>query len=201
MARFNKDDIDKFFDYQIYLPTRTIYIGSAENDMESGESGTDTSMAERVVKSLHILDSTAPSGDKPIVIMMNNPGGHVKSGFAIYDAIKACKNHITMICYGECSSMATVILQAADLRILAPHITFMIHMGTTMFSEDHIKNVKNALKWDDKLDEFTVSIYMEKIRQKHPDFTKQQLMSKLQFDSFLTAQQAVDLGLADSVLE
>lgn len=201
MARSIRDDLDKFFDYQIYLPTRTIYIGSAENDMEDGESGTDAAMAERAVKSLHVLDSVAPLGDKPITIYMNNPGGSVKSGFAIYDAIKACKNHVTMKCLGECSSMATIILQAADSRILSQHITFMIHSGTTAFSEDHIKNVKNAMKWDEMLDEYTVNIYLEKIRQKHPEFTRQQLNNKLQFDTFLTAQEAVDLGLADSILE
>lgn len=196
MAKYTRDDLDKLIDSDIYLPTRTLWIGSIE--IEDGKaSGTDEAMAERAIKGLHILDS---QNANPITILMYNPGGCVRSGFAIYDAIKSCKSHVTIKCYGECSSMGTVILQAADERILAPHITFLIHIGTSAFPEDHFKNVKSAFKWDIILDDYACDIYLEKIKQKHPEYTRQQLNSTLSFDKYLTAEEAIDLGLADKIL-
>ncbi len=72
VAKHVRDDLDRFHDYSIYIPTRTIYMGSEEHDLVEGESGTDGAMAERVIKNLHILDSIA---EAPIQILMNNIGG------------------------------------------------------------------------------------------------------------------------------
>jgi len=58
MARIIKDDVDRFHDYSIHVPSRTIFMGTenlSEHDFE--ESGVDTSMAERQIKNLHLLDS------------------------------------------------------------------------------------------------------------------------------------------------
>jgi len=197
MGKFTRDDVDKFCDYDIYIPTRTLYMGPAEVSIEHGVSEVDEAMAERVIKGLHILDNT---NHDPINVILNTQGGSVVQGFAIYDAIKSCKSHVTVKAIGECSSMGTVIIQAADKRIVAPHVTFMIHVGTTSAPQDHVKNVKNAMRWDDKLDEFVNNIYMARIQEKNPTFTKAQLSTKLLFDNYLTAQEAIDLGLADKIL-
>ena len=69
MARMKTDDIDKFFEYGINVTTRTLFMGSMETDMEGDESGTDASMAEYVIKGLHILDNYSKSEDKPITIL------------------------------------------------------------------------------------------------------------------------------------
>jgi ATP-dependent Clp protease protease subunit len=173
-----------------------IYIGPEEVSLEHGTSLVDEAMAERAIKNLYILESI---NQDPITVILNTGGGSVTQGFAIYDTIKACKSHVTMIATGECSSMGTIILQAADKRIVDQHVTFMIHVGTLELPQDHVKNVKNAMKWDEQLEEYCNSIYLEKIHQKHPHFTKHQLNSKLEFDRYLTANEAVELGLADEV--
>jgi len=192
-----RDDIDKFFDYEIYLPTRTIYLGSVSYE-DGEETGTDHQMSERAIKGLHILDKNAPAGDKPITIIMNNDGGDTYHGFAIYDAVLRCRNHVTIIGTGNCMSMGSVILQAADERILTPNAKFMIHYCTW-----GIHGVtKTAARWADeakKLDQSLVDIYLEKIRVKHPTFTREKVDKLLNFDTILTAQEAVDLGLADKV--
>lgn len=199
MKKMQRDDIDKFFDYEIYLPTRTLYMGSAINDPDSGESGTDGAMAERVIKGLHILDSSAPNGDGPITIIMNNIGGDEYHGLAIFDAIKSCKNHVTIKVFGHAMSMGSIILQAADVRIMSPNSRMMIHYGTWGV-HDHSKI---AYKWAEegkKFDEWMENLYLDKINDKHPDFKKQTIKKWLDHDTFFTATEAVNLGLADKVV-
>ncbi len=199
MAKLVRDDVDKFFDYEVYIPTRTIYMGSVENDQEVGESGTDGAMAERVIKALHILDSSAPAGDKPITIIMNNPGGDEYHGMAIYDAIKGCNNHVTVIVYGHAMSMGSIILQAADERVMAPNARMMIHYGTWGI-HDHPKIVYKWAEEGKKFDSWMEQLYLAKIRVKHPTYPLKKVQAMCNFDTFLTPEEAVNLGLADRVL-
>lgn len=196
MSRLNRDDIDKFHDYSIYVPTRTIFIGSEDYDIEKGESGTDGLMAERTIKNLHILEGM---NKEPITIIMNNVGGDEYHGFAIYDAIRACESHVTIKVLGHAMSMGSIILQAADERIMAPTSRQMIHYGTWGV-HDH---AKTSRKWSDegvKIDMWMENMYMEKIKQKHPDFSLAKLKKMLDHDTFLTAKESIEFGLADKVL-
>lgn len=198
MSKIYKDEIDRLFDYDIYVPTRTIVMRSHLVDDE-GESGTDAEMAQRVIKGLHILDSASPAGDKPITVIMNNPGGDEYHGMAIYDAIKGCKNHVTIIVYGHAMSMGSIILQAADKRVMAPNSKMMVHYGTWGIS-DHPQNVYRWAEEGKKFDTLMENIYLTKIKEKHPEFTLKKVQEMCKFDTFLTASEAVALGLADEVL-
>ena len=199
MKKAFKDNIDHFFDYDMYFPTRTIYMGSADYSITEGESGTDGKMAERVIKALHILDLGAAEGDHPITIIMNNIGGNQGDGLAIYDAIKACNNFVRIIVYGQAFSMGSIILQAADERILAPSSSVMIHYGEMTF-EGHAKTaykvVEDAKRWNAWMEE----LYLSKIRVKHPNFQAAKLRSLCNFDHYMDAREAVNLGLADKIL-
>src|SRR5690348_4624772 len=123
--KLSKDHIDKFYDYDIDIDSRTIYVGSCGSD-ENGDSGVDFLMAERLLKALHLFEYSAPDGSKPITIITNNPGGNWYHGMAMYDAIKNCKNHVTIHGYGYNMSMGSIIPQAADKFLLAPNAKFMI---------------------------------------------------------------------------
>lgn len=199
MAKLVKESIDRFYDYDIHTETRTIYIGSVESDIEHGESGTDASMAERAIKALHILDSSAPNGDKPITIIMNNPGGDEYHGMGIYDAIKACKNHVTIIVYGHAMSMGSIILQAADKRVMSPNSRIMIHYGTWGI-HDHPKIVYAWAQEGKKFDSWMEQVYLEKIREKIPSYTLAQVQEMCNFDTFINAEEALKLGLIDEIL-
>ena len=129
MAKVSKDHADKWYDYNIDLDNRTLWLGSIKKDDEE-ESGVDFTLSESIIKGLHLLEKNAPNGDKPIFIIMNNPGGDEIEGLAIYDAIQACKNHVTATVFGKCWSMAGYILQACDWRVMAPNSTFMLHEGS-----------------------------------------------------------------------
>ncbi len=194
MGKLVKDDIDRLHEHGIYSPSRTIYIGSEYVDNE-GETGTDAKMAERAVKNLLILDNAS---DAPITIIMNNLGGDVFHGMAIYDAIKKCRSHVTVKATGYVMSMGSLILQAADSRVLTPHAVMMIHHGYDNQS-NHVKTIRNWVEFGKKYDKILNQIYLGKIREKHPEFKEARLDKMLDFDTLLLAREAVDLGLADSI--
>lgn len=194
--RINKDDTDRFHDYSLYIPKRTIYIGSEDHDLEHGESGTDGAMAERAIKNLTILEGIST---EPIKIIMNNIGGDEYHGFAIYDAIKACDSFITIQIFGHAMSMGSIILQAADERVMSPTSKQMIHYGS--WSVDG--HAKSAQKWAeeyDKMDTWMEEMYLKRIKEKNLKFTMAKLQVLLDHDTFLTAQESIDLGLADKIL-
>ncbi len=223
--KFKKDDVDQFMDNHIYLPTRTIYMGSI-GESSDGESGTDYSMAETVIKALHILDNQDASsmkGEKPINIIMNNIGGDVYHGMAIYDAISSCKNHVTVRVYGHAMSMGSIILQAADQRIMTRHSRIMIHYGSFGMSEHN----KTVYKWTDeakKFDEIMENVYLDKIqdnkitlekylkligkaneipagnaKNKKILIGKKELQEMLNFDTIIDADTALELNLIDKI--
>lgn len=192
--RLNRDDIDKFHDHNLYIPTRTIYLGSTQFD-ENGEGGVDALSAQYFIKNMTILNSS--SG--PIHIILNNPGGEWAHGMAIYDIIKLSPNHVTITVYGQAMSMASVILQAADSRVLAPNCEVMIHYGSNSFTG----NSKDFDKWSEankRSNTLMEDILLEKIQEKHPTFKLKQLQSMLMVDTIIPAKDAVNLGLADEIL-
>lgn len=195
MARINRDDVDKLYDYDIYIPSRTIYMGSVESSMTEGESGVEAVMAERVIKALHLLDQK----DEPITIIMNNPGGDWFHGMAIYDAIKGCQSHVIIKVYGMAMSMGAVILQAADERIMAPNARFMMHYGYMGF-EGHSKTFDKWADENKRINKEMEQILLKKIQVKHPNYTLEDLRKALDHDTILTAADTVALGLADDVL-
>lgn len=195
--RLNRDDIDRFHDYSLYIPTRTIYMGSESYDSEDGESGVDGLLAERMIKNLSILDGMS---EEPINIVMNNPGGDFYHGMAIYDAIKACRGEVTVTVYGHAMSMGAAILQAGDHRVLAKNSKVMIHYGSMGLSETHAKIFEKWAEESKKINVDYESILLDKIHEKHPDFARARLRKMLDYDTILTAQEAINFGLADSIL-
>jgi ATP-dependent Clp protease, protease subunit len=195
MAKFTKDDLDKFYDYDIDVPHRTIYLGSDVDD-DGLDHGVNAAMAERIIKALHLLDQK----QEPITILMNNPGGDWYHGMAIYDAIKGCQSEVTIKATGYVMSMGAVIFQAADHRLMTPNAKLMIHYGTAGSHETHSKIFQKWAKEYEKVDQQQEDLLLEKIREKHPTFKREELEKLLNYDAILTAKEAVNLGLADDIL-
>lgn len=195
--RIRRDNLDKFMEYNIDEDNHVLYMGSECYDYEAGETGVDFLMAERVIKGLHYLDAKASNG---ITIKMNNVGGDWYHGMAIYDAIRACKNKVTIVVYGHAMSMGSIILQAADYRIMMPNARFMVHYG----SNGYYGHSKIFDKWADenkRINEEMLKIYLQRIKKKKPRFTKKQLDEMCRYDTFLSAKETVEMGLADEVYE
>jgi len=189
-VRLNRDDIDKLYDYGIHIPTKTL--------ITVGE--TDEIVAENIMKGLHILDQVRP--EEPITIHLNNVGGDEHHGLAIYDSIRACKSDVIIIGKGNVHSMGSVIFQAGDLRIMAPNAKQLIHYGTPLHADSEL-HAKSQYNWTEECKKFSAwmeLMYLAKIHDKQPEFKLKRLQKMLNFDTILSAQESVELGLADKIL-
>jgi ATP-dependent Clp protease protease subunit len=184
MARRTRDDIDRFFDFNVDMPTRTIHqfddiCDSCSNDL---------------IKALHLLDQTAG----PITIRLSTDGGDWYAGMAIFDAIGACTNEVRIVGMGKIMSMGAVILQAADERVLTPNSTLLVHYGSDWFG-GHVKDFERRAEESKRANAAMEDIFLAKIRAKHPAYTREDFKTRFSFDVFLSAQEAVDFGLADAI--
>lgn len=182
-------------EHGLSLPTRLIYMGSEWVDTDGGEGGTDAKMAEAFVKNMHILEQI---GTEPINIIANNLGGDEYHGAAMFDAIlqSPCKTIITV--RGHAMSMGSIILQAANERLMGPTATQMIHYGTWgthHHSKTAQKHAQEGLRWDLWMED----LYMRRIREKNPQFPLKKLREMLDHDTYLTPEQSIALGLADAI--
>lgn len=188
-ASFNmaskKDHIDQFHDCGVYLPTRTIML--------SGEINEESYV--KIIKNIHVLDST----NGGINVKINSPGGDVYYGMAIYDAFINCKNNVRMIAYGGVESMGSVIFQSGDERWMTEHSFLMIHEGEHGQGMNHIKNFDRLFKFTKQYCELIDKVYLTRIQEKNPKYTKNQLSKLLEFDTMLMPQEAINLGLADQL--
>lgn len=197
MPRHNTNEVDRFFDYGVHVPTRTLYMGSIPNDHED-DPGTNWQMAEYAIKGLHILDSLS---DSPINIIMNNPGGDEYHCAAIYDAIKNCRSRIVGKVFGHAMSAGAIILQACDERLVAKSAKIMVHYGTWFAAEDHPKNVYRKAEEGKRFDLWMEKIFYDRMKEKNAKVTKKEVKELCLFDTYLTAVQTVRKGLADDVIE
>lgn len=199
MAYYVKDDIDRWFDYSYLSSKRMIHIGSHDAEMThyQGESGTDCQMSEFFIKAITHLHTIS---SKPIFVHMNNLGGDWFHGMSIYDAIIASTSHVYGICWGYAMSMGSIIIQACDTRIIAPHCTFMIHDGDESLIGT-CKTVERWAKFAAKTRRQMYEIYLSRMKPAKPRITLQKIEELCSHDTIYTAEEAVNQGLADWVLE
>lgn len=186
---YDVDLINLFHERGLDLDTRSIWLGSVAVD--APDPGVDFRMAETFCKNILILDQ----GDQPITIYLNSGGGYVYEGFAIYDAIKACKNQTTIVVMGSAMSMGAIILQAADRRVMMPNSTLMIHIGQNSFS-GHAIDFQRAAEETKRCD-----LLCTEILSSRSGLSVSRLNELQQHDTFLSAHDAVKMGFADSVYE
>jgi ATP-dependent Clp protease protease subunit len=182
-----KDHIGQLYDNNIYIPSKTIILSG----------GVDEDMYNTAVKGIHILDSY--SG--PINIKLMSEGGDLTVARALFDIIQGCKNYVRVIVYGEAASAATIILQAADSRVMTHSSKLMLHVGAESIPEDHPRNV-DQLYVQHRIDEKWIEdTYLKRIKEKKKRFTRQQLKNLLTWDKYLTPKESFDLGIIDEIGE
>lgn len=187
MSKEAKDYISQFHDYGIYLPTKTLML--------TGE--VDQLMLDTCLCNLHILDSSVGE----VTIKLISDGGSVSVARAIYDLIRGMKNLVRIQCYGNISSAATLILQAADRRVMSPNSKMMLHLGYEGVAFDHPRTAERTYKENRAEEEWMYKVYLERIKEKKKRYTRKQLEDLLLFDTYLSPKECVELGLADEVGE
>jgi ATP-dependent protease ClpP protease subunit len=200
--------IEWIHDYGLDMEHFTVYLqGVEENcDRDYLEPGVEFRMANRLIKSLDVL--TGLDDERPITISMKTCGGDWEEGMAIYDAIMAAPNPVTIVSYTHARSMSSIILQAANKRILMPHSTFMFHEGYVGM-EGTPKQVRSIHEFNKVADEQMLKIYIDRLKStptgKCHRWSKKRIREWLEAemnkkeDVYMTADEAVKMGFADEI--
>lgn len=174
--------------YDIYsrlLKDRIIFLGTAIDD----------GVANAIIAQLLFLENQDP--EKDIKIYINSPGGSVTAGMAIYDTMQFIKSDVSTICVGMAASMASVLLTAGakGKRFCLPNSEVMIHqvMGGTQGQASDIQiHAERIVKMKQHLNE---------ILAKHSGQQVDRIEKDADRDYFMSAKEAVEYGLVDSIIE
>jgi len=174
--------------YDIYsrlLRDRIIMLGSAIDD----------NVANSIVAQLLFLEAEDP--DKDISLYINSPGGSITAGMAIYDTMQFIKPDVSTICTGMAASMGAFLLTAGaeGKRYALPNSEVMIHQplgGTQGQATDIEIHAKRILRMRERINEILSERTGQPIDVIEADTDR---------DNFMSAEQAVEYGLIDKVLE
>lgn len=166
------------------LKDRIVFISTAIDD----------TVADIVIAQLLFLESENP--DKPIYLYINSPGGSVTAGLAVYDTMQYVKSEVSTICIGQAASMAAVLLAsgAKGRRYVLPHSRVMLHQvlgGVQGQASDIEIHAKEILRVREQLNE---------ILKVHTGQSLEKIASDTERDFFLTAQQSLEYGLVDAII-
>jgi len=174
--------------YDIYsrlLKDRIIMLDTDVNQMS----------ASLIVAQMLFLEST--NKEKPINFYINSPGGSVTAGMSIYDTMQLIKCPVHTIVIGMAASMGSFLASAGEKgkRMVLPNSRHMIHQplgGTSGQASDVEIQYKELQFWKDRLTE---------LYAKHTGQSVDILQTDMDRDNFMSAEKAVEYGLADRIIE
>lgn len=171
--------------YSLLLKNRIVFVGSGINDQ----------VANLVVAQLLYLSREDP--ESGIQMYINSPGGQVYSGMAIYDTMRMIPNKISTVAVGVAASFGTVLLAAGTKgqRYALPHATIHMHQplgGAQGQASDIEIQAREILRLKERLNEILAEATGQDIET---------IISDTERDFYMSAQEAVDYGLVDKVLE
>lgn len=177
---------ERAFDiYSRLLNERIVFLGTEIDD----------NVANLVVAQLLYLESEDP--EKDVFLYINSPGGVVSAGLAIYDTMQYIKPQVSTICMGQAASMGAVLLAAGaqGKRIALPNSRVMIHQplgGAKGQASDIEITAREIIK---------TKALLNNILAKHSGQPLDRIKSDTDRDFYMSAQEAVEYGLVDKVIE
>lgn len=168
---------------------------SQERIIFLGQEVTD-GLANRIVAFLLYLDSDDPN--KPIYLYINSPGGSVTAGMAIYDTMQYIKSEVITICVGLAASMGSFLLAAGTpgKRLALPHSRIMIHQPSGGVRRGQATDIdieaKEIIRIKRQLNEMLAARTGQTLEKIEKDTDR---------DYFMSAEEAKEYGLIDSVIE
>lgn len=164
-------------------------------------------MANLIVAQLLFLESE--NSDEDIHMYINSPGGAVTAGLAIYDTMQFIKPDVSTVVMGQACSMGSFLAQAGapGKRFVLPEARTMIHRvssgtpgtrGSVHVQELQFEDSKRAYEESQRINKRLTELYV-----KHNTAGKgyEELFETMKFDTFLSAEEAVEYGLADKVID
>lgn len=170
----------------------------------------DTEVSEHsaslVIAQMLFLESENPDAD--ILFYINSPGGLVTAGLAIYDTMQFIRPDVSTIVLGQACSMGSFLANAGapGKRLVLPESRTMIHRvssgtpstrGSVHVQELQFEDAKRSFEESQRLNQRLTELY---IKHNTAGKTYDEMFATMKFDTFLSAQQAVDMGLADEVV-
>ena len=175
----SQPNTSQLFDYGVHLASRTLFLFDEIN----------RPTAAKVLMGMQVL------GAGEITVKISTRGGCRAAGLSIYDGMRECPD-VRTVGYGEVCSMGAVILQAAAVRELMPNAVVMVHPGYSSVGFDHDENTQRTAEYAKRMRDRCCEILAGKM-----GITLKQFLRRFTWDTYLSARQAVELGLADRVLE
>ncbi|MBI3148602.1 MAG: ATP-dependent Clp endopeptidase proteolytic subunit ClpP [Betaproteobacteria bacterium] len=174
--------------YDIYsrlLKERVVFMVGPVND----------ATANLVVAQMLFLESENP--DKDIHFYINSPGGSIAAGMAIYDTMQFIRPDVSTLCVGMAASMGAFLLAAGakDKRFALPNSTVMIHQPLGGF-QGQASDIQIHARYILSLRE-----RLNRLMSQHTGKPVEQVEQDTDRDNFLTAEQALDYGLIDKILQ
>ena len=159
-----------------------------------------------VAQFLHLESQDA---DKDINFYINSPGGIVTAGLSIYDVMQFVKPDVATFVMGQACSMGSFLAQAgaAGKRYVLPESRTMIHRvssgtpgtkGSVHVQELQFEDAKRSFEESQRINQRLTELY---VKHNTAGKTYEQLYEAMKFDTFLSAKEAVEYGLADKVIE
>lgn len=177
---------ERSFDiYSRLLKERIIFLGEEVNDVS----------ANLVVAQLLFLESEDPSKD--ISLYINSPGGSISAGMAIYDTMQYIKCDVSTICVGMAASMGAFLLAGGTKgkRKALPNAEILIHqpLGGAQGQATEIEIAARRI--------IRTKERMNRLLAQNTGKSYEDLVKDTDRDNWMTAQEAVEYGLIDSVVE
>ena len=198
------NQLSDIHNFNIDVDNREIYLHSYLADED--EAGVDYRSAINFEKNLRYLNTISLD---PIIVHMHLPGGDWQDCLGIYDNIKSSKSPVGIVAYAKVESSSSVLLQAADLRILSENTNFLVHYGSISVDNEH-KAALSMVQWSEKESEKMIDIFTERCmnsrvcKEKNwkKMMVKKHIVTQLatKRDWILTAEEAVDYNFADGIL-
>ncbi len=155
----------------------------------------DAQMLNSIARQLRFL--ARESATEPITLFVNSDGGEVNSGLAIYDVMKAIPCPIRTVCVGRAASMGAVLFASGDQRDILPHGSVLIHdpliPGGIGGSALQIQEISEDL--------LRVRHMLAEILARQTGRSLEEIFAKTARDTIFTADEAVEFGLADRVID
>ena len=176
---------ERAFDiYSRLLNDRIIFLGTPIDD----------EIANLTIAELLHLESEDP--DKDISLYINCPGGSVYAGLAIYDTMQFVKTDVSTICVGMAMSLGALLLAAGakGKRMALPNAKILIHQlwgGFEGQASDIEIHAREAIALKRRMEEIIVQ---------HSGQPLEKVSKDMERDYFMTAEEAVEYGIIDTVL-
>lgn len=132
---------------------------------------------------------------KNLTVIINSPGGDVWAGVSIHDALKELDAEVTVKVSGLAASIASVIAMAGDKIVMTPGSTMMIHKAS-MLAIGNADDMKKAIEMLETVEDGIISIYADRTGN-----SKEQVKEMIDAETWMSAEKAVELGFADSVVK